>query len=479
LSRQWLATTVTEAAPQQAPLRFTNSLGGKKEHFRPAVPGRVTLYVCGPTVYDYAHIGNARPAVVFDVLVRLLRRRFDVRYARNITDIDDKINARAAASGQSIAVITERFTRAYQHDMAAINCLPPDLEPKVTDHVPQIINLVSRLISRGHAYVAQGHVLFHVPSFAAYGRLSGRSVDEMIAGARVEVAPFKRHPADFVLWKPSSADLPGWDSPWGRGRPGWHIECSAMIEAHLGTSIDIHGGGGDLIFPHHENEIAQGTAAHDGACYAGIWMHNGMVTVDGQKMAKSAGNMLTVRDALSRYPGEALRLVLLSAHYRQPVDWSDAAARRAIATLDRLYGLLDADQDDATEPDREALDSVEAALADDLALPKALAALASIAQAIRHEADPLQRRRLQAALQLAGSLFGLLENPAAWRAARQQTAAERVGSFDRARVDRLVADRQSARLAGDWPRADSIRQTLNRLGVDLLDKGETTQWIRR
>jgi cysteinyl-tRNA synthetase len=252
-----------------------------------------------------------------------------------------------------------------------------------------------------------------------------------------------------------------------------------MIEAHLGTSIDIHGGGGDLIFPHHENEIAQGTAAHDGACYAGIWMHNGMVTVDGQKMAKSAGNMLTVRDALSRYPGEALRLVLLSAHYRQPVDWSDAAAQRAIATLDRLYGLLDTDQDAATEPDREALDSVEAALADDLALPKALAALASIAQEIRQEAVPLKRRRLQAALQSAGSLFGLLEDPVDWRAARQRTAVEKVGGFDRARVDRLVADRQSARLAGDWPRADSIRQTLNRLGVDLLDKGETTQWIRR
>ncbi len=462
-----------------APLRFTNTLGGKKTVFHPAQPGRATVYVCGPTVYDYAHIGNARPAVVFDVLVRLLRRRFQVRYARNITDIDDKINARAEASGQPIAAITGRFTRAYQEDMAAIGCLPPDIEPRVTDHVPQIIDLVGRLIRRGHAYAAHGHVLFHVPSFPAYGRLSGRSLDDMIAGARVEVAPFKRHPADFVLWKPSTPELPGWDSPWGRGRPGWHIECSAMIETHLGASIDIHGGGGDLIFPHHENEIAQGTAAHDGACYAGLWMHNGMVTVDGQKMSKSAGNMLSVRDALSRYPGEALRLVLLSAHYRQPVDWSDAAAARAIATLDRLYGLIETKADDGTSADAAALASVEAALADDLALPRALAALASIARAIRQASDPQQRRGLQAALKAAGGLLGLLQDPHAWRAARARTANVVAAPADERQIDQMVADRQAARARRDWTAADALRQRLGQMGVDLIDEGETTTWRQR
>jgi len=463
------------------PLLFTNTLGGKKDIFCPANPDRVTVYVCGPTVYDYAHIGNARPAVVFDVLVRLLRRRFpNVCYARNITDIDDKINARAADTGRSISAITEQFTGAYRADMASINCLSPDLEPKVTDHVPQIIDLISRLIARGHAYEAQDHVLFDVPSFADYGRLSGRSLDEMIAGARIEVAPFKRHTADFVLWKPSTADLPGWISPWGRGRPGWHIECSAMIETHLGASIDIHGGGGDLVFPHHENEIAQGTAAHDGASYASVWMHNGMVTVDGQKMAKSAGNMLTVRDALTRYPGEALRLVLLSAQYRQPVDWSDTAAKQAIATLDRLYSLLESCLEPEAVADPHALASVEAALADDLAVPRALAAIAKIANAIRRETDLRQQRRLKAALQKAGTLLGLLEDPAAWRAARRtepdNTSAQ---SFHAAGIDQLVADRHSARSRHDWIKADRIRQTLTAMGVDLVDEGEVTRWARR
>ncbi len=457
-------------------LVFHNTLGGERQSFRPADTGHVTIYVCGPTVYDFAHLGNARPAVVFDVLVRLLRRRFArVTYTRNITDIDDKINARAAQMGVPIGTITARFAAAYAEDMAAIGCAPPDVAPRVTEHVPEIVDLVSRLIARGHAYFAEGHVLFHVPSFAEYGRLSGRSLDDMIAGARVEVAPFKRHPADFVLWKPSGPDLPGWDSPWGRGRPGWHIECSAMIESHLGHSIDIHGGGADLIFPHHENEIAQGTAAHDGACYAGLWMHNGMVTVEGQKMAKSAGNMLTVREALDRYPGEALRLVLLSAHYRQPVDWSASAAERAIATLDRLYALL-SDADD-TPADQADVAPVEDALADDLSFPKALAALAQIAGELRGTSDPLRRRQLQAALREGGRMLGLLNAPELWHAQRAHMAGA-VTVDDRAEIETLIHARNAARRQRDWAQADAIRARLGELGVTLADNGDTTTWAR-
>ena len=413
---------------------------------------------------------------MFDVLVRLLRRRFArVTYARNITDIDDKINARAAQMGVPIDTITARFAAAYAENMAAIGCAPPDLAPRVTEHVPEIIDFITCLIARGNAYAAEGHVLFHVPSFAEYGRLSGRSLDDMIAGARVEIAPFKRHPADFVLWKPSTPDLPGWDSPWGRGRPGWHIECSAMIESHLGHSIDIHGGGADLIFPHHENEIAQGTAAHDGACYAGLWMHNGMVTVEGQKMAKSAGNMLTVREALDRYPGEALRLVLLSAHYRQPVDWSASAAERAITTLDRLYALL-ADADD-TPADPADVAPVEDALADDLSFPKALAALAQIAGELRGASDPVRRGELQAALREGGGMLGLLNASAPWQTQRARMA-EAVTADDRAEIETLIDARNAARRQRDWAQADAIRARLGELGVTLADNGDTTTWAR-
>ncbi|MGY6636962.1 MAG: cysteine--tRNA ligase [Erythrobacter sp.] len=461
-------------------LIFHNTLGGAREPFRPANPDHVTIYVCGPTVYDYAHLGNARPAVVFDVLVRLLRRRFArVSYARNITDIDDKINARAAVQGAPIDAITTRFAAAYAEDMAAIGCAAPDIAPKVTEHVPEIIDFVSRLIARGHAYEAEGHVLFHVPSFAEYGRLSGRSLEDMIAGARVEVAPFKRHPADFVLWKPSpTSDLPGWDSPWGRGRPGWHIECSAMIEAHLGHTIDIHGGGADLIFPHHENEIAQGTAAHDGACYAGMWMHNGMVTVEGQKMAKSAGNMLTVRDALARYPGEALRLVLLSAHYRAPVDWSDSAAKRAIATIDRLYALFEGAGDlGKIAPDAAAVAEVEAALADDLAFPRALAAIARIARTIRKEPDGPRKPALLAALREAGAMLGLLQAPEQWRTDRARLTASDA-PVDEARINALISARKAAREERDWQAADAIRADLAAMGIAIKDTGDTTQWTR-
>lgn len=280
------------------------------------------MYVCGPTVYDLPHIGNARPAVVFDVLARLLRHVYrQVMYVRNFTDIDDKITAAAASQGVPIRAITERAIAAYQRDMRALQVLPPDREPRVTQHIEDIQNLIAQLLARGHAYETEGHVLFEVATFANYGRLSGRSKEGMQAGARVEVTPFKRDPMDFVLWKPSSPDLPGWESPWGRGRPGWHVECTAMIQRHLGFPIDIHGGGQDLIFPHHENEIAQGCAA-TGLPYCHTWLHNSFVTVGGQKMSKSLGNVLLVRDLLQQAPGEAVRLALLASHYRQPLDWN-------------------------------------------------------------------------------------------------------------------------------------------------------------
>ncbi|MEC7655443.1 MAG: cysteine--tRNA ligase, partial [Pseudomonadota bacterium] len=351
----------------------------------PANPNHVTMYVCGPTVYNFAHIGNARPAVVFDVLYRVLKKRFEkVVYARNYTDVDDKINTAATKSGLPISSITERFIEAYQFDMTALGVLAPDLEPRVTEHIPDIINMAEQLIARGHAYAAEGHVLFDVPSFPAYGALSGRDRDEMIAGARVEVAPYKKDPADFVLWKPSTPDLPGWDSPWGRGRPGWHIECSAMIEEHLGNSIDIHGGGQDLIFPHHENEIAQGTCAHDGELYCRYWVHNGFVTVEGRKMSKSLGNVLLVRDLLDDAPGEAIRFALLGAHYRQPLDWSAKGLAQAKRGLDRLYGVLD---DLSDVPDvplaADLLNTFEAALEDDLNFPGAIAELFQLAKAAR------------------------------------------------------------------------------------------------
>jgi len=456
-------------------LRLTNTLSRTKEVFSPANPDQVTMYVCGPTVYNFAHIGNARPAVVFDVLYRLLKRRFGrVVYARNFTDVDDKINAAAQQTGEPISAITERYIEAYLNDMAALGVLTPDLEPRVTEHIPEIIGMVEGLIARGHAYAVEGHVLFDVRSFAAYGALSGRNRDEMIAGARVEVAPWKRDPADFVLWKPSTPDLPGWESPWGRGRPGWHIECSAMIERHLGASIDIHGGGQDLIFPHHENEIAQGTCAHDGELYCRFWVHNGFVTVEGQKMSKSLGNVLLVRDLLGQAPGEAIRYALLSAHYRQPLDWNTEGLVQAKRGLDRLYGVLrdlgDA-PDDACPPGL--LDAFETALEDDLNFPAAIADLFRIAKAARQTTTVTDRVAYKAALREAGGLLGLLQqDPAAWFG--QHTAE--VG--DTEKIQRLVEARLAARSERDYATADRIRDELAALGVAVQDRADGAAWQR-
>ena len=370
-------------------LKLFNSLSRQVEVFSPQDPGRVTLYVCGPTVYNYVHIGNARPPVVFGLLARLLRRLYPgVVYARNITDVDDKINAAAAAQGVPIEAITGRFTAAYRQDMARLGVEPPDLEPHATAHIGEIIAMCQDLIASGHAYAAQSHVLFDVASFSDYGRLSRRSTDEMLAGARVEVAPYKRSPGDFVLWKPSTPDQPGWDSPWGRGRPGWHIECSAMAARHLGETIDIHAGGIDLQFPHHENEVAQSTCAHGGRTFARYWLHNGLLNMGGRKMSKSLGNVSLVHDLLEQHRPEALRYVLLSAHYRQPLDWSPAGVEQATRTLDRLYGTLRELADVPVDADRGAPEPVLAALCDDLNTPEALAALAGIAAEARRSSDP-------------------------------------------------------------------------------------------
>lgn len=458
-------------------LYLTNTLKRAKEAFIPENPHRVTMYVCGPTVYDFAHIGNARPAVVFDVLYRVLKRRFDcVWYARNFTDVDDKINAAAKELSQPIGAITDRYIDAYHADMTALGVLSPDLEPRVTEHIPEIISMIKKLIERDHAYEAEGHVLFNVPSFSAYGALSGRDRDSMIAGARVEIAPFKRDPADFVLWKPSTSDMPGWDSPWGRGRPGWHIECSAMIEKHLGDSIDIHGGGQDLIFPHHENEIAQGTCAHDGTTYCSHWVHNGFVTVEGRKMSKSLGNVLLVRDLLDEAPGEAIRFALLGAHYRQPLDWSADGLIQAKRGLDRLYGVLRELEDvpDMDEYPQDLLAPVVAALEDDLNFPEAIAALFGLAKAARQATTDDDRAAHKKVLLEAGDLLGLLQKePASW------FGQPEVESEDAAKIQGLVDAREIARLDRDFAAADRIRDELAVLGVEIQDRPDGPTWQRK
>ena len=456
-------------------LRLINTLTRTKEPFSPANPDRVTMYVCGPTVYNFAHIGNARPAVVFDVLYRLLKRRFGrVVYARNFTDVDDKINAAAQEAALPISTVTGRYIEAYHSDMAALGVLTPDLEPRVTEHIPEIISMVERLIAGGHAYAVEGHVLFHVPSFSAYGALSGRNRDEMVAGARVEVAPYKRDPADFVLWKPSTAELPGWESPWGRGRPGWHIECSAMIEQQLGATIDIHGGGQDLIFPHHENEIAQGTCAHDGELYCRHWVHNGFITVEGRKMSKSLGNVLLVRNLLKEAPGEAIRFALLGAHYRQPLDWSADGPAQAKRGLDRLYGTL---RDLGDVPDIACppglLDAFEAVLEDDLNFPAAIAELFRLARSARRAETVENRAAYRAALREAGGVLGLLQqDPAAWFDESSED------DTDTAEIERLVAAREAARTARDYETADRIRGELASLGITVEDRAGGSAWRR-
>ena len=452
-------------------LALYNTLTRRKDPFTPLDAANVRLYVCGPTVYDLAHIGNARPVIVFDVLYRLLRHLYGVphvRYVRNITDVDDKIIAAAHDSGEAIRALTERTARIFHEDVAALLCLPPDVEPRATEHVAPMIAMIQKLIASGHAYVADHHVLFSVPSMAEYGRLSGRSRDEMIAGARVDVAPYKRDPADFVLWKPSTAEQPGWDSPWGRGRPGWHIECSAMSEAHLGETFDIHGGGLDLIFPHHENEIAQSVSAHGGTPFVRYWMHNGFVIVEGEKMSKSLGNFRTIRDVLGEAPGEAARYAMLMSHYRDPLDWTADRLAEAKHALDRFYLALR--QEPAPAAAAAPPVPVLAALEDDLNTPLALAALHDILSALNKASAPEEKRRLTAELRTGGALLGLLQqDPEAWLKGDASEAQE---------IEALIAQRNAARKARNFAEADRIRNALAIRGILLEDGPAGTTWRR-
>ena len=456
-------------------LTLHNTLTRRREPLEPVRPGHVGMYVCGPTVYDLAHIGNARPIVVFDVLYRVLKRLYPtVTYVRNITDIDDKINEASRKSGEPIESITARTTKAFHEDIAALGALPPDVEPRATAHVPQMIALIETLIEAGNAYEAEGHVLFHVPSAPRYGALSGRNRDEMIAGARVEVAPYKRDPADFVLWKPSDETLPGWESAWGRGRPGWHIECSAMSRAYLGETLDIHGGGMDLIFPHHENEIAQSECACPGAPFARHWVHNGVLTVEGEKMSKSLGNFVTIRDALAETPGEVIRLALLSTHYRHPLDWTADGIEKARLSTDKFYnalrkaGVEDGAADDNVDPE------VEAALCDDLNTPKALAVLHRLAGDLNRAGGEPAKARACAALRGSGALLGLLQaDPEAWfRGAGQE------GGMSDVEIEALIAARAAARAQRDFAEADRIRAAMVAEGIALEDTAEGTLWRR-
>jgi cysteinyl-tRNA synthetase len=459
-------------------LHFHNSATRRRERFEPLDPQHIRLYVCGPTVYDRAHLGNARPVVVFDLLARLLRRLFPrVTYARNITDIDDKIMQRAEASGRSIAEVTEGTVADYHADMAALGNLPPDVEPRATGTVPEMVAMIERLIGSGHAYAAEGHVLFAVGSFAAYGALSGRSPEDMLAGARIEVAPYKRDPGDFVLWKPSIPGQPGWDSPWGRGRPGWHIECSAMSLKHLGPDFDIHGGGADLMFPHHENEVAQSLCAHPGSVFARLWMHNGMLLVDGEKMSKSLGNFRTVADILAEGPwaGEAFRLVLLKTHYRQPLDYTLEGLHEARRELDRFYRALSKMADVVAEAGDAPLPiespPFEEALADDLNTPLALASLhhlVSAANTALESGDAGALPALKGRILACAGLLGLLGHaPEAWF---------RGDVDDAAAIEAAIAARLAARKAKDWAEADRIRETLAGQGILLEDGPQGTIW---
>nr|WP_314073497.1 cysteine--tRNA ligase [uncultured Roseococcus sp.] len=469
-------------------LRFHNSLTRREEEFRPLDPEHVKLYVCGPTVYDLAHLGNARPVVVFDVLARLLRRVYPrLTYARNITDVDDKINARARESGEPISAITSRTTADFHADMTALGNLPPDVEPTATSHIAEMIAMNEKLIAKGHAYAAEGHVLFSVGSFPDYGKLSGRNQDELLAGARIDVAPYKRDPGDFVLWKPSPEGIPGWDSPWGRGRPGWHIECSAMSWKHLGEQFDIHGGGADLLFPHHENEVAQSRSAFGTPFMAHTWLHNGMLLVNGEKMSKSVGNFFTLRDILAQGPwvGEAFRVLLLRTHYRSALDYNQAALEEAKQELDDSYAMLGR----APAVSEAAIIAEMAAWAleplhDDLNTPLTLSRLRDLrtlenaatvggsAAAVLHRIGKswsLVPGQAAAAFREAAAVLGVAQGePQAWLQ----------GGVDPAAIEAAIAARAAARKARDFAEADRIRAALLADGIVIEDSAAGTVWKR-
>ena len=467
----------------QAEIVLHNTLSGKKEIFEPANPEHVTIYVCGPTVYNFMHVGNARPAVVFDVLTRLLRTQYpQVTYVSNITDIDDKINAAAAENGEDITTLAERYTLAYKEDISALGVRAPDVVPKATNHIAEIIDMIEILIGKGHAYANEGHVLFHVPSDPEYGSLAKRSLEDMIDGARVEVAGYKKDPKDFVLWKPSTADQPGWESPWGRGRPGWHIECSAMVKKHLGDTIDIHGGGSDLTFPHHENEAAQSRCANDHSTYVRYWLHNGMLNLGTEKMSKSLGNVLTIRALLEKHSSESLRYALLSGQYRSSLTWSDELLAQARASLDGLYqSLRDASSEQSiTSADFQDMDISEYpkvvvdALSDDLNTPKALAGMHELSNQLRRASDSEARNAAVQQLLAGGSLLGLLiQTPDAYFTQGQPGGPS---SMTADAIEALIEQRKAARAGGDYAEADRIRDELLASGIELEDSREGTRW---
>ena len=510
-------------------LQLHNTQSGRKETFQPIDPQRVTMYVCGPTVYGHVHIGNGRPAVVFDVLYRVLEKLYpNVLYACNVTDVDDKINRRALDNGEPIAALAERFTRAYNDDIAALGVRKTGLQPKATRHIPEIVAMINALIDKGFAYAAEGHVLFHVPADPQYGSLTRRSLEDMLDGARVEIAPYKRDPKDFVLWKPSTPELPGWESPWGRGRPGWHIECSAMIRKHLGTRIDIHGGGSDLAFPHHENESAQSRCANGSAETVRYWLHNGMLTMGEEKMSKSLGNIVTIHDLRQHHAGETLRYALLSGQYRSPLAWSEGLLDQARRSLDTLYQALRAsaapDNDTSRDyrNDKAAAypEPVMAALLDDLNTPAALAALHRLAGDLNKSTNEVEARRQRQRLLRGGWLMGLLRNtPDDWfkqlssgagastqargtlgGATGKATAPKPTAAGDadtnpntgsrhyadcstepppsEANIERLIEARNEARLARNYAAADRIRDNLAKRGVELEDTRQGTLWKR-
>ncbi|MBA5779378.1 cysteine--tRNA ligase [Stappia sp. F7233] len=456
-------------------LRLTNTLSRQKEDFVPEDPANVRMYVCGPTVYDYAHIGNARPVVVFDVLYRLLRHLYGaehVKYVRNITDVDDKINARAAAEGISIRELTEKTAAQFHADMRALGALDPDIEPRATEHIGEMKELIETLVEKGHAYVAEDHVLFDVGSMEDYGKLSGRSLEDMQAGARVEVAPYKKGPMDFVLWKPSAGNEPGWPSPCSierSGRPGWHIECSAMAGKHLGKTFDIHGGGVDLVFPHHENEVAQSRCSHDAPLMAHYWLHNGFLQVEGEKMSKSLGNFVTVHELLETqkiggraWDGRTIRLVLLMTQYRQPLDFTEKSLQEADRLLDRWAELIAANESECGPANDLPVEVVEA-LCDDLNTPRAIAALHGFAREGR-QGDALAVRRLAASLAFLG-----FETEAMLTRAAKGEEAKQADPELAIRVEGRIADRLAARAARNWAEADRIRDELAGEGIVLKD----------
>jgi cysteinyl-tRNA synthetase len=445
-------------------LRIYNTLKRQMEVFKPLQAGKVSMYVCGPTVYDWAHLGNARPVVIFDTLYRLLSLSYDVTYVRNITDIDDKIIQAAFSTGESIETLTAKTTALYFEDMDALGALRPTLSPRATDHVPQMIDLIQILIEKSFAYEAQGHVLFETPKDPTYGCLSGHPLEEMIAGARVEVAPYKKNPQDFILWKPSTPDIPGWESPWGFGRPGWHIECSAMIRAHLGVTFDIHGGGQDLIFPHHENEIAQSICALGEGTFARYWMHNGMLMVNGAKMSKSLGNFRTVHELRAQAEGETIRFALLSTHYRQPLDWQDVTLKQAKAALDSFYTALEGFEGKPGPVDPDVLSALE----EDLNTPLAIARLHEMARQINKSSS---KQALQASLKASGALLGILTKT-------HQEWFQGGSALPNDEIDTLIAARNKAREAKNFAESDRIRDLLKEKGILLEDSPHGTHWKR-